>query len=121
MPIQTVSFNGYKNVIKTVWKQGKMPTVTRGIYGNELTLNNISLEHIKPYSLGGKTTLDNLFLADKAENLNRGVKPINECITYKQLFLYLTQFLDVKIKGFNGNDYIIRIIRKIAQLGGLNE
>ena len=119
MSIQAVNFTGYNNVLKTAWKQGKLPTVTKGIYGKILTKDTISLEHIVPHSLGGETTLDNLFLADMYENSKRGIKPIADVITEKQLTDYLRQFMGVKIKGFNGDDYIRRIIRKIEQLGGL--
>lgn len=116
-----ITFNGYHSPLKTAWKQGKLPTVTKGIYGKPLTKETLSLEHIVPHSMGGATNLDNLFLADMYTNSKRGTKPINEAITYKDLFEYLIQFLDVRTKGFNGNDYIIRIIRKINQLGGLNK
>ena len=121
MQVQAVTFQGYNSILKTAWKQNKLPTVQKGIYGKELTLNTISLEHIEPHSLGGQTVLDNLFLADMYENSKRGIKPIADVITYKQLFDYLTQFIGVKTKGFNGNDYIIRIMRKINQLGGLKQ
>lgn len=111
----TVSF-GYQHDLKTAWKKGLMPQVQRGVYGNVLTQDTISLEHIQPYSLGGKTTLDNLFLADRTANAKRGTKPIMEVLTYKQLFDYLCQFIDVKNKYVNGKDYVIKIMKKIRSL-----
>lgn len=119
MSIQAVTFGSYNNILKTAWKNGQLPTVTKGIYGKTLTKDTLSLEHIVPHSLGGATTLDNLFLADMYENSKRGIKPIADVITEKQLTEYLLQFKNIKIKGFNGDDYIRRIIRKIEQLGGL--
>lgn len=119
MSIQAVTFGSYNNILKTAWKNGQLPTVTKGIYGKTLTNDTISLEHIVPHSLGGATTLDNLFLADMYENSKRGTRHISEVITEKQLTEYLYQFLNVKTKGFNGNDYIRRIIRTIEKLGGL--
>lgn len=121
MRIQAVSFGSYRSPLKAAWKKGLLPTVKRGIYGKELTLDNISLEHIIPHSKGGKTILDNLFLADSLENARRGVKPIADVITKKQLADYLEQFKDIKVKKFNGNDYIMRILKTIAKLGGLKE
>ena len=119
MSVQAVNFGSYNSIIKTAWKNGDLPTVTKGIYGKILTKDTISLEHIVPHSLGGATTLDNLLLADMYENSKRGIKPIADVITEKQLTDYLRQFKGIKIKGFNGDDYIRRIIRKIEQLGGL--
>ena len=49
-----VSF-GYTSILKTHWKNGLMPTVTKGLYGDELTQENVSLEHIKPHSWSGST------------------------------------------------------------------
>lgn len=115
MQVQTVSF-GYSSPLKTVWKQGRLPTVTRGIYGNILTKDNISLEHIIPHSLGGKTTIDNLMLAERTANMRRGTRPLMEVISFEQLFDYLQQFVGVKVKGFNGNDYIIKIMKRIGGL-----
>lgn len=114
-----ITFTGYHSPLKTAWKQGRLPTVTKGIYRKPLKKETISVEHILPYSLGGKTTIDNVFIADKFENSKRGIKPISEVITYKDLFDYYSQFIDVKTKGFNGNDYIIRTMRTINKLGGL--
>ena len=116
MQIQAVSFNGYQNILKIAWKKGQLPTVTKGIYGNILTKDNISLEHIVPHSLGGRTILDNLMLAEAKANSRRGIKPIMEVISYEQLFDYLNQFIGIKLKKFNGNDYIIKILRTIGEI-----
>ena len=116
MGVQAVSFTSYNSVLKTAWRKGKLPTVTRGIYGNILTQDNLSLEHIIPHSLGGATRLDNLMLAEKTANAQRGIKPLMDVITHEQLFDYLSQFIDVKLKRFNGNDYIINIMKKIGGL-----
>lgn len=116
MQVHAVSFKSYNSILKKAWKQGKLPTVTKGIYGNILTKENISLEHVIPHSLGGATRLDNLMLAERTANARRGIKPIMEVITYEQLFDYLKQFVDIKIKKFNGNDYIQKILRTIGGL-----
>lgn len=116
MQVQAVSFGSYRHDLKTAWRKGLLPTVTKGVYGNILTQDNLSLEHIVPHSLGGKTTTDNLFLADRFANSKRGVKPIMEVLTYEQLFEYLNQFVDVKNKYVNGKDYIYKIIKRIGSL-----
>lgn len=116
MQVHAVSFKSYNSILKKAWKQGKLPTVTKGIYGNILTKENISLEHVIPHSLGGATKLDNLMLADRIANTKRGVKPILDVITYEQLFDYLQQFIGVKLKRFNGNDYIIKVLKTIGGL-----
>lgn len=112
IPKNSPSF-GYSSPLKTAFKKGLLPTVKFGIYGKKITPETVSLEHIVPHSLGGKTTLDNLFLADKFENSKRGVKPIEEVITRKNLFDYLEQFIDVKNKYIDGNKYIKGILKRL--------
>lgn len=114
MQVHAVSFKSYNSILKTAWKKGQLPTVTRGIYGNILTPENLSLEHIVPHSLGGATRLDNLMLAEAKANAKRGIRPLMEVISYEQLFDYLKQFIGVKLKKFNGNDYIIKVMKTIG-------
>ena len=115
MYVHAVSFKSYNSILKTAWKEGKLPTVTKGIYGNVLTADNISLEHIIPHSLGGATRLDNLMLAEKTANARRGIKPLMQVITYEQLMDYLKQFIGIKIKRFNGDEYIREILKTIER------
>ena len=75
-----ISFNGYRSPIKTMWRQGVL-RVPRGIYGEILTTDNISLEHLIPISCGGETTLGNIALASQKMNSLRGAKPLNEVLT----------------------------------------
>ena len=56
---------GYSSPLKTIWKKGGLPTVKKGFYGDTLTKKNVSLEHLKARSKGGKTSLENLVLASK--------------------------------------------------------
>lgn len=115
MQVQAVSFKSYNSILKTAWKQGKLPTVTKGIYGNILTPDNLSLEHIIPHSLGGATRLNNLMLAERTANAQRGVKPLMEVISYEQLMDYLKQFIGIKIKRFNGDEYIREILKTVER------
>ena len=39
---------GYKSVLKTYWREGKLPTVKKDIYGKEII--NETVEHIIPKS-----------------------------------------------------------------------
>ncbi len=99
-----ISF-GYTSELKTLWKKGALPTVTRGLYGDELTLENVSLEHIKPHSLSGPTELYNLALASKKKNSKRKNRPLYEVLNFEQAKNYLNQFLDIDLPEFNGNAY----------------
>lgn len=110
-----VSF-GYKHALKTAWKEGLLPTVTKGLYGNELTLKNISLEHLTPVSKGGKTILENLALAQAEANMARGAKPLSEVLTLEQLTKYLEQFKNVRARGINGNKYIRMLMEKAVKV-----
>jgi hypothetical protein len=108
---------GYSNVLKTMYKQGKLP-IKYGIYGGKLNKKNISLEHLRCVSEGGSTTLDNLALATKENNNARGTKPLWQCLTPEMVVRYLNQFVGIRIPNkFNGNEYINNIIKTLNSLG----
>ena len=114
MPPYNPNFE-YSSPLKTLWRKGKLP-VKYGFYGDILTQRNVSLEHLKAHSKGGKTNLANLVLASKAKNNARGNDAIDGYLDVKNVMRYLAQFKDVKIKDFDGNKYIAGIV---ATLGGL--
>lgn len=113
--ISEVSF-GYHHPLKTAYLKGLLPTVKYGIYGKKLSKKTVSLEHITPASQGGKTTYDNLFLADKFENSKRGVEPIENFVTKKNLLRYLCQFMGIKNKYIDGDKYISEILPRFKYL-----
>lgn len=106
----------YSSPLKTLWRKGKLPSVKYGFYGDVLTQRNISLEHLKAHSKGGKTNLTNLVLASKAKNNARGNESIKDYLTVENVVRYLKQFKDIRIKDFDGNKYIAGVL---ATLGGL--
>ena len=113
-PIQSLTFQ-YSSPLKTLWRKGKLP-VKYGFYGDILTQKNVSLEHLKPHSKGGKTNLTNLVLASKTKNNARGDSSVKDYLTVENVVRYLAQFKDIRIKDFDGNKYIAGIL---ATLGGL--
>ena len=115
-PIDTRTTFGYSHPLKTLYKKGKLPTVQYGIYGDKLTKDNVSLEHLLPHSKGGRTVLDNLVLASKKNNQSRGNKPIKDFLTKENFERYVNQFLGVKVGNFNGTDYIRRILKTLNRL-----
>lgn len=110
-----VSF-GYSSVLKTLYKKGKLPTVKYGFYGEKLTHKNCSLEHLVPHSKGGKTELDNLVLATKKNNSIRGNKNIIPFLNIECAIKYLNQFIGVKEFGFNGNEYVVSVLRTLTKI-----
>jgi hypothetical protein len=106
----------YSSPLKTLWRKGKLPSVKYGFYGDRLTQRNVSLEHLKAHSKGGKTALDNLVLASKEKNNARGNEAINKFLEVDNMLRYLKQFRDIRIQGFDGNKYIACIV---ATLEGL--
>ena len=119
--MQVISF-GYNHTIKKLWKKNKLPTVKRGLYGDLLNIDNLSLEHGNPVSKGGKTIIDNLFLASKEKNNARGNRPITEFLTPEMAKEYFAQFKDVVVKikkqvVFVGNEYIQKATRTLKSLG----
>lgn len=106
---------GYSNQLKTLYKKGKL-SVKYGFYGDELNKKNVTLEHLLPISQGGKTQLKNLVLASANKNQERGVRPLKSMLNWENVGRYLEQFKDVKIKDFNGNEYIQLILQTIKEL-----
>ena len=116
-PIQQNSNSfGYSHPLKTLYIKGKLP-VKYGFYGDRLTQKNVSLEHLKPFSKGGKTELNNLVLASKQKNQDRGNADIRDFANIETIIKYLNQFIDVKINDFDGNKYINGIIKTLTNLG----
>ena len=115
VPIGGVSF-GYSNILKTLYKKNKLPSVRYGFYGDELTKGTVTLEHLKPRCKGGKTELCNLVLASANKNQERAARPLSEMLNWECVGRYLEQFRNVQVGDFNGNHYIQMILRQIKRL-----
>lgn len=121
----SVSFEGYNSVLKTLYKQNLLPTVEKGFYGDVLTKENVSLEHLRPHSKGGPTVLWNLVLASKDKNSARGNEPFGKFFNKETATEYLNQFIGLVIpykkgdrnKVFNGTDYAKSIQKTVKNLG----
>ncbi|MCM1338965.1 MAG: HNH endonuclease [Muribaculaceae bacterium] len=105
---------GYSHQIKTLYKKGQFPQVRWGIYGERLTQKNVTLEHLHPISQGGKTELGNLALTSREMNNKRGDKPLRDFLNLTTMAKYLEQFKNLKVKGFDGNEYIKKILENIG-------
>ena len=108
-----ISFDGYKSPLKTLWRKGKLKGVTRGLYGDILTKENLSLDHLLPISKGGKTVMSNLALASKAQNEARGNKDLKEVLSQKQAIAYIKQFAGNR----EMHPYINDFLRTLEKLG----
>ena len=111
-----VSF-GYSHQLKTLFKKGKLPTVKKGFYGGDLSIDTVSLEHMQPHSQGGRTILENLVLATKKNNNARGNASILDFCNVEHIKTYLKQFEDVVVAGFVGNEYIKKITKTLKNMG----
>lgn len=114
-PVDTTPFK-YKSVLKTEWLKGNMPSVKHGLYGGELTKKNVTLEHLKPHSKGGKTELRNLALAVDVNNFERSSKPLGTCLSKDMFEAYCKQFEDIKLPNFDGKSYIINLAKTVDRL-----
>lgn len=116
MNAQAINF-GYKSILKDLFRQGEMPSVVRGLYGNKIDNSTVSIEHLLPHSLGGKDTLSNYALAHAQANIARGSNPLPYFLDKEMLENYLSQF-NFEIKGrFNGYAYQDMIRRTCKELG----
>ena len=112
---QSINF-GYKSILKDLFKEGKMPSVTHGLYGNEIDSRSVSIEHLKARSAGGKSVLSNFALAHKDANNLRGNKPLSQFLSKEMLEDYLSQF-NFEIPEFNGFVYQDMIRNTCRKLG----
>jgi hypothetical protein len=117
IPAINVAFNGYNNILKKSWRRGELPEVTHGFYGDELTQDNLSLEHLVCKSKGGTLDIANTVLTSKNKNNLRGTKPLKDVVDVEIAKRYLAQFKDVVIKGFDGNRYIYLVRKTLTRLG----
>lgn len=108
---------GYSNILKTQYLKGNLKTVKYGFYGDKLNKKNVSLEHLKPKSKGGKSELENFVLASKYRNQLRGNNDIREYIDKENILRYLLQFVGIKAENFNGDNYIMMIVKTLKKLG----
>ena len=110
-----VSF-GYSHKLKTLYKKGLLPTVTKGFYGGDLTKTTVTLEHLLPHSKKGATTLGNLVLATAENNFKRSNLPLKQFYNPEAARAYLDQFVGVRVGKFNGDKYIKMIESTIERL-----
>lgn len=116
---ECVSF-GYRDKLKDLFKKGKLPTVTRDVGGNKLTIKNVTLDHVIPKSRGGVSATENYMLATAKFNHSRGNLPLSDFLTKDKLEAYLDQFVDVFVDGFDGNRYIkdlMKTLKKAKRMG----
>ena len=109
----------YSNKIKTLFKKGLLPSVQVDAAGNKLTKKNATLDHIIPKSKGGKSCTGNYMLAAKKFNWDRGADPLFEWVTPEGLIKYLNQFIGVRVKNFNGNDYVLDVLKTLERANEL--
>lgn len=114
--IQPISF-GHKSIIKTLYKNGELPTVVKDIYGKELSFDTVTLEHIIPKSKGGKSNLTNYALANAQDNFKRSSDDILKHTTKANINEYLDQFVGIVKKGFDGDLYIKNIRNLFKRMG----
>lgn len=114
-PINGLNF-GYSNILKTMYKKGKFPSVQYDFYGELLTPKNCTLEHLKPRCYGGLTELKNLVLATANKNQERAIRPLEEMLNWEAAGRYFEQFRNIKVDGFDGNKYIEMVLNTIKEL-----
>ena len=106
-----ISF-GYNHPIKKAFDKGLLGKDFKGLYGVKLTKETRTIEHIKPHSLGGGLNWGNVALADKIMNAIRGIKPIEEFVTFDMWKAYLKQFEKIKNCYIDGMQYIKAICKE---------
>lgn len=93
-----------------------MPSVKHDIGGNLLTKDNITDGHMLARSKGGKTNIKNLTLETYDYNQLKGNKPFSWFFDTKNFMRYCDEMSQVKLKNFNGLDYVRNIIENAFNL-----
>ena len=115
--VNYVSF-GYKHRLKTAWKNGEIPELKHDFYdGSLLKADTLTLEHLKPHSKGGKTTLTNLVLTNYQNNVRRGNRDIRLYINKEAARKYIEEAKKIKCKGINGENYAKSLLNRLKSLG----
>lgn len=110
-------------VLSKLWREGKLPTVTKGFYGGDLTIQNCSNEHIRPHSQGGATNIRNIALATDFNNNKRGNRPLSEFFNKEAFETYCEEFKGLqipykkgnKLKTFFGDNYVKQITQTVIE------
>lgn len=122
-PFQVPSFqgkfkmNGGNPDLKRLWDAGKLPSVKYGFYGDKLTHENCTREHLQPASQGGTKRFGNIVLASKQKNNARGNDDITKYATLDNVRQYLGQFIQLKNEFINGHKYIKEVLDTLQRLG----
>ena len=115
--VNNINF-GYKHRLKTAWKNGEIPQLQHDFYdGSLLKSETLTLEHLKPHSKGGKTTLTNLVLTNYRNNVKRGNRDIRQYINIEAAKKYIEEAKQIKCKGINGEAYAKSLINRLKSLG----
>ena len=117
MYIQPISNLTFNSKIKKLFKQGKLK-LDYGLYGERLTVENVSDEHIICKCFGGTKDPSNIALADVDLNNKRGCQPIELFTTIENVHQYCKQFLGIRLPGFNGDDYANGILKTFGRIFG---
>lgn len=105
----------FKSKLKNLYKKGKL-SIKYGLYGEEITKKNVTDEHLLPRCLGGSSDLSNIALATKEANWRRGSEPIEKFLSLGMLRNYCKQFKGIKLREFDGDEYVKSIIKTIKGL-----
>ena len=109
-PFQPIVFTRYQNTLKKEWLKGNMPTVKHDIGGHLLTADNITNGHMLAKSKGGLTNTKNLTLETYDYNQLKGDKPFSWFFDVKNFMQYCDEMSQVRLRNFNGLEYVRGII-----------
>ena len=112
--LTTIAF-GYKSKLKTEFKNGNIP-LEKGFYGGKLDKKNVSLEHCKAHSKGGKSQLTNFVLATAQNNNKRGNSDIFQFATEENTQAYFEAFENIDIGNIKGTDYLKGLAKTLRGL-----
>ena len=118
-PLETLQayslpFNGYSCELKRLYKKGLIK-IKYSFYGGKLKPKKFSVEHVVPRSKGGKSCQSNYVFCNAEQNSERGNSPLAHYIDWEAVGIYLKQFEGIKVKNFDGDEYIKDIIASIDE------
>lgn len=112
--IQPISFQR-KSIIKTEFQKGNIP-LKKGFLGGDLTIENVSLDHMLAHSKGGRSKLSNYVLMTMKNNNKKADKDIFEFATKENTEQYFKAFEGVRFGKYTGEQYLSMISRTLRNL-----
>lgn len=104
-----------KSILKTEYQKGNIP-LEKDFFGSPLTPKNVTIDHIKPKSKGGKSKLSNYILLTVENNNKKASRDIFEFAKEEDTEAYLNAIENANIDKNTCETYLKNVTRTLRTL-----